>query len=190
MRYLFAERSVDMTQSAPKQWMIFNSKFEFGSLRGTRCISSSVPTKLNSWSPSGAIFMTVTHELSCPLLTSAFWVRHDNRATAWARITPKTSAALSCLRERETDRGYSAALWTTSVETFCLDRLTLHATRNRPRSKVLSRQRHLPLIYCQSIDQSMWKGVLTFLSQERKCVNSFDFDCFQSDGMVQRHSNH
>lgn len=69
-----------------------------------------VPTKLNSLSPPGAICVTVPHELPLPLLTSGLWVRHNSRATAQARITPKTSAAPSCLRERDSDRCCSSAL--------------------------------------------------------------------------------
>lgn len=106
-------------------------------LNRTFFFSPFLPTKLNSLSPSGAICVTVTHELSLPLLTSGFWVRHDSRATTQARITPKTSAAPSCLRERGADRCCSFALWTTSVETFCLDRPTMHKTRKRPRSKAV-----------------------------------------------------
>lgn len=122
---------------------VYNSRSEWESCRETHFLYSLAPTKLNSLSPSGVI--CVTHELPPPLLTSGLWVRHDSRATAGARITRKTSAARSCLRERDSDCRSSFALETTSVETLCADRPAMHETRNEIKTCV-SRQRHPTLI--------------------------------------------
>lgn len=124
-----------VTNRSLMQWGIrlCNSRSELWSFRETCC--SLVPTKLNSLSPFGAICVNVTHELSLPLLASGFWVRHDSRATAWARITPKTSAAPSCLRERDSECCVDTALWTILVETFCPDRANQACSQKKAKIK-------------------------------------------------------
>lgn len=76
-------------------------------------------------------------------LTSGLWVRHDSHAKAATRITPKTSAARSCLRERGRDCCCSSALLDhISGNIFCAGGPISHESRNasaRPQTCV-SRQ--------------------------------------------------
>lgn len=84
-------------------------------------LCSLSPTKLNSLSPSGALYVNMTHKIPLPVLTSGPWVRLDSRATNPGQVNPKdVSKTPSCLRERDSARCCSSsALCTTSVETFC-----------------------------------------------------------------------
>lgn len=124
-----------------------NSRCELGSLKKQHF--GKVPNILNSLSPSGPICVTVTRELSLTLLTSGFWLRLDSRATVRGQDNPKDVSSPPHASVRESDCCCSVALWTTSVETFCPDGPTMHATRNRARSNAV----------CQDKDIHCWLSV-------------------------------